>query len=131
MRCPCGGYLPGRAAQGSVALRKMACLSRSRGVSWTAAQGHQLAHRGGAARSLPLQIESKMDAKARDLTLLAALSLFCAMVTWAGDRDILGSAFFAFGIAAIWGAGLPHRRSHGQRLPYPHTRADQDECRRL
>jgi hypothetical protein len=34
-----------------------------------------------------------MDAKARDLTLLAALSLFCAMVTWAGDRDILGSAF--------------------------------------
>jgi len=51
-----------------------------------------------------------MDAKARDLTLLAALSLFCAMVTWAGDRDILGSAFFAFGIAAIWGAALPHRR---------------------
>jgi hypothetical protein len=31
-----------------------------------------------------------MDAKARDLALLAALSLFCAMATWAGDRDILG-----------------------------------------
>jgi hypothetical protein len=42
-----------------------------------------------------------MDAKARDLTLLAALSLFCAMVTWAGDRDILGSAFFALGLVAI------------------------------
>ena len=47
-----------------------------------------------------------MDAKARDLTLLGALSLFCAMLTWAGDRDILGSAFFALGMAAIWGAAL-------------------------
>jgi hypothetical protein len=28
----------------------------------TAAQGHQLAHRGGAARLLPLQIGSKRDA---------------------------------------------------------------------
>ena len=51
-----------------------------------------------------------MDTKARDLTLLAALSLFCAMVTWAGDRDILGSAFFALSMAAIWGAALPHWR---------------------
>jgi hypothetical protein len=38
-----------------------------------------------------------MNAKARDLTLLAAVSLFFAMITWAGDRDILGSAFFALG----------------------------------
>jgi hypothetical protein len=30
------------------------------------------------------------------------------MVTWAGDRDILGSAFFALGLVAIWGAALPH-----------------------
>jgi hypothetical protein len=45
-----------------------------------------------------------MDAKARDLALLAVLSLFCAMATWAGDRDILGSAFFALGLVAIWGA---------------------------
>ena len=51
-----------------------------------------------------------MNAKARDLTLLAAVSLFFAMVTWAGDRDILGSAFFALGAAAIWGAALPQRR---------------------
>ena len=51
-----------------------------------------------------------MDAKVRDLTLLGALSLFCAMVTWAEDRDILGSAFFALGLVAIWGAALPHRR---------------------
>jgi hypothetical protein len=51
-----------------------------------------------------------MDAKARDLALLAVLSLFCAMATWAGDRDILGSAFFALGLVAIWGAALPRRR---------------------
>jgi hypothetical protein len=72
-----------------------------------------------------------MDAKARDLTLLAALSLLCAMATWAGDRDILGSAFFALGLVAIWGAALPRRRWHGQRLPYPQARPDRGKRRRL
>jgi hypothetical protein len=36
-----------------------------------------------------------MDAKMRDLTLLAALSLFCATFAWAEDRDVFGSVFFA------------------------------------
>jgi hypothetical protein len=49
-----------------------------------------------------------MDAKTRDLALLAALSLFCASFAWAGDRDVLGSAFFALGVVAIFGAA--HRR---------------------
>ena len=41
-----------------------------------------------------------MDAKTRNLALLAALSLFCAIFAWAGDRDIFGSVFFALGVAA-------------------------------
>jgi hypothetical protein len=44
-----------------------------------------------------------MDAETRDLALLAALSLFCAIFAWAGDRDIFGSVFFAFGVAATLG----------------------------
>jgi len=43
-----GRDLPGRAARGSVAPRKMACRL-PRGRSQLAVQGHQLAHRGGAA----------------------------------------------------------------------------------
>jgi hypothetical protein len=34
-----------------------------------------------------------MDAKSRDLVLLAFLSLFCAVFAWAGDRDVVGSVF--------------------------------------
>jgi hypothetical protein len=51
-----------------------------------------------------------MDAKARDLTLLASLSLFCAIFAWAGDRDVVGSAFFALGLVAIVGAAYGQRR---------------------
>jgi len=65
--------------------------------------------RTGAAWSPAFKSGAEMDAKARDLTLLAALSLFFAMAAWAGDRDILGSAFFALGLVAIWGAALPRR----------------------
>jgi hypothetical protein len=51
-----------------------------------------------------------MDAKTLDLALLAALSLFCAMFTWAGDRNIVGSLFFALGAVAIVGAAYGRRR---------------------
>src|SRR5262245_13616889 len=86
--------------------------SRSRGVSWTAAQGHQLAHRGGAARSLPLQIERKMGAKrTRGLVLLAALSLFCASTAWVADHAVFTSVFAALSVVAVLGAaGSRHRR---------------------
>ena len=43
-----------------------------------------------------------MDAKTtRDLALLAALSLFCAGVAWISDHLVLGSVFFALGVAAL------------------------------
>jgi hypothetical protein len=51
-----------------------------------------------------------MDAKSRDLALLAALSVFCAIFTWAEDRDIFGSLFFALGVVAILGAAYRQRR---------------------
>jgi hypothetical protein len=67
--------------------------------------------RGGAAWSLPLSKRKPgMDAKTRDLTLLASLSLFCAIFAWAGDRDVVGSAFFALGLVAMVGAGYARRR---------------------
>jgi hypothetical protein len=51
-----------------------------------------------------------MDAKSRDLALLAALSLFCAIFAWAEDRDVFGSVFFALGVVAILGAAYRQRR---------------------
>jgi len=51
-----------------------------------------------------------MDAKSRDLALLAFLSLFCAIAAWAGDRDVFGSAFFALGLVAMLGAAYRRRR---------------------
>jgi hypothetical protein len=51
-----------------------------------------------------------MDAKMRDLTLLAALSLFCATFAWAEDRDVFGSVFFALGVVAVLGAAFKQRR---------------------
>ena len=45
-----------------------------------------------------------MDAKTRDLVALAVLSLFCASLVWADDRDVLGSAFFSLGVTAVFGA---------------------------
>ena len=49
-----------------------------------------------------------MDAKTRNLALLAALSLFCAIFAWAGDRDVVGSVFFAFGAVALLGIAERH-----------------------
>ena len=51
-----------------------------------------------------------MDAKTRNLALLAALSLFCAIFAWAGDRDIFGSVFFALGVVGILGAAYGQGR---------------------
>ena len=51
-----------------------------------------------------------MDAKTRNLALLAALSLFCAIFAWAGDRDIFGSVFFALGVVAVVGAAYTQPR---------------------
>jgi hypothetical protein len=51
-----------------------------------------------------------MDAKWHDLSLLALLSLFCAVSAWAGDRDVFGSVFFALGVVAMFGAAYGQRR---------------------
>ena len=51
-----------------------------------------------------------MDAKTRNLALLAALSLFCAGVAWILDYLILGSVFFALGVVAALGIAQKHRR---------------------
>src|SRR5262249_53930538 len=56
-----------------------------------------------------------MDAKSRDLALLALLSLFCAISAWAGDRDAFGSVFFARGAAALPGGA----RGRGPWPPRP------------
>jgi hypothetical protein len=41
-----------------------------------------------------------MDAKTRNLALLAALSLSCAGVAWILGHLVLGSVFFALGVVA-------------------------------
>jgi hypothetical protein len=50
-----------------------------------------------------------MDAKTRELALLAVLSLFCAGFAWILDHLVLGSVFFALGLAAVLGAAAPRR----------------------
>jgi hypothetical protein len=49
-----------------------------------------------------------MDAKTRDLALLAALSLFCAGFAWTWGHVILGSIFFALGVVAVLGLAKNH-----------------------
>jgi hypothetical protein len=44
-----------------------------------------------------------MDAKTRDLALLATLSLFCTGFAWSWGHVILGSVFFALGVVAVLG----------------------------
>jgi hypothetical protein len=102
MRFPRGRAFPGRAARGSVAPRKVACRPIA-GDIFIAVQGHQLAHRGGAAWSLPLSNRgARMDDKTRNLVLLAALSLFCAVVAWISGYFGLGCVFIALGgVAAL------------------------------
>jgi hypothetical protein len=51
---------------------------------------------------------ARMDAKTRDLALLAALSLFCAGFAWSWGHVILGSVFFALGAVALLGIAERH-----------------------
>ena len=65
----------------------------------------------GAAWSLPLSNrERDMDAKTRDLALLAFLSVFCAGFAWAWDRGVFASIFLALGLVAIFSAAERHWR---------------------
>jgi len=73
---PRGGLFPGRAARGPVAPRKMACRPAA-GVNATAVQGHQLAHRGGAAWSLPLS-KREREWTPRRATSLCSPSCRCS-----------------------------------------------------
>ena len=45
-----------------------------------------------------------MDAKAQELALLAALSLFCAGFAWILGHLFLGSVLFALGVVAVGAA---------------------------
>src|SRR5262245_37940546 len=101
---------PGRAARGSV-YRKMACRSCCGEHSFSAVQGHQLAHKGrGSLVAAPFQPEAGMDAKTRNLALLAALSLFCAGSAWSLGHLILGSVFFVLGVVAALGIAQKYWR---------------------
>jgi hypothetical protein len=51
-----------------------------------------------------------MDAKTRDLVLLAALSLFCAGFAWSWGHLVLGSVLFALGVVAVLGIAQKHWR---------------------
>ena len=51
-----------------------------------------------------------MDAKTRDLALLAALSLFCTGFAWSWGHLILGLVFFALGVVAALGIAQKHWR---------------------
>jgi hypothetical protein len=53
-----------------------------------------------------------MDAKTRDLALLAALSLFCTGIAWIWGHVILGSVFFALGGVAALGIAQKHWHWH-------------------
>jgi hypothetical protein len=49
-----------------------------------------------------------MDAKAQELALFAALSLFCAGFAWILGHSVLGLILFALGVAADLGAAHRH-----------------------
>jgi hypothetical protein len=51
-----------------------------------------------------------MDAKTRDLALLAAVSLFCTGAAWTADYLVLGLLFLALGMVAAFGIGWEQSR---------------------
>jgi len=51
-----------------------------------------------------------MGAQTRNLTLLTALSLFCASFAWSWGYVILGSVFFALGVVAALGIAQKYWR---------------------
>jgi hypothetical protein len=101
MRLPRGGVFSsvGQRVARSLPERWPAVLPR--GERYSAVQGHQLAYREGQPGRCPFLVgnkrEAAMDAKTRNLALLASLSLFCAGVALISDHLILGSVFFAPG----------------------------------
>jgi hypothetical protein len=65
----------------------------------------------GQPNRCPFQSGAEMDAKTRDLVLLAALSLFCATVAWSADYAVFASVFVALtAVAVLRAASPPHRR---------------------
>jgi hypothetical protein len=51
-----------------------------------------------------------MDAKTRDLVLLAALALFCASVAWSEDHAIFAVVFAALSAVDAFNAAAPRPR---------------------
>ncbi len=51
-----------------------------------------------------------MDAKPRELVVLAALALLCALFAWTSGHLVWGAVFFALGAGAVLGAALTHWR---------------------
>ena len=74
-----------------------------------AVQGHQLALEGSLI-AVPFWSRTGMDAKTRDLALLTGVSFICAGTAWILDYLVLGSVFFALGIAAILGMAWEQSR---------------------
>jgi hypothetical protein len=58
-----------------------------------------------------------MDAKTRDLALLATLSLFCTGFAWSWGYDILGSVFLVLGVVAVLDIAERHWLRHGRASP--------------
>ena len=58
----------------------------------------------------PFQIEGEMDAKTRDLVLLAVASGILAGFAWFEDHTVFGWVFFSLGLCAIFGAAERHWR---------------------
>src|SRR5262249_1760634 len=90
---------PGRAARGSVVPRKVACRPAARGAGGDvsfAVQGHQFAHTGGAAWSLPLS-NREQEWTPRHATLLCSLPVAVLRRL----RLELGSRYFGFGLFVL------------------------------
>jgi hypothetical protein len=101
-----GGVLPGRAARGSVAPRKMACPPVRGETYLTGSRPSTRAQGRGQPDRCPFQSGAEMDAKTRDsLILLAALSLICA------PRLVCGSCCFCLRLLCAWHSRRPPRRT--------------------
>jgi hypothetical protein len=52
----------------------------------------------------------RMDAKPRELVVLATLALLCALFAWTGGHPVWGPVFSALGVVAVLSAALTHWR---------------------
>jgi hypothetical protein len=96
MQLPCGGsFSVGQRVARSLPERWPAARSRESKYQRFKAIGSRT---GRGSLSLPLsQSGAGMDAKTRDLALLAALSLLCAGVALISDHLVVGLVFFVLG----------------------------------